>query len=110
MSRYEDGDGGIMDTTESLSSMIRELEKRVNEVERVIGALTEISAKMETAVELLVEGGLIDRQHLGRRADHTVESDRKRLSPYGGEELQRMWESMLDEQLETLDEAEMGHA
>lgn len=99
-----------MNTTESLESMIRDLEKRVNEVARVFGALTEMSATMEAAVELLVERGLIDRGQLRRRADHALQSHQERRSPYAGEELQWMWESMLDKQLDSVDEEEMGHA
>ncbi len=87
-----------------------QIEKRLDELEHMCGALMEMFATMETAVQLLIDRGLISPQQLKTRAGSVLQSYGKRLSQKAEEEFLGIWESILDEQLEAYDEADLAHA
>lgn len=93
-----------------LTSMVHDLEKRLGEVERVCGAFTEMSVTMETAVQLLIERGHVSPEELSHRTSAALQTYGKRLGQAPEEALQRLWEAILDEQLESFNEAELVRA
>lgn len=95
---------------ERLRTRIHELEKRLNDLEIIFGGLMQKSENLEAVVELLVDRRLIPRREASDRVNRALEPYRERIGQYAEEELQKFVDSVLDDEMESLDEGEMPHA
>lgn len=84
-----------MESREQLRAKLHELEKRLDNLEVGLGGLMEM---------------LISRGQLSLDFNRPLRSWQERIAQYAEEELDKLRESLLDEELASVDEREMPHA
>ncbi|MFQ5657504.1 MAG: hypothetical protein ACE5G5_08195 [Candidatus Methylomirabilales bacterium] len=87
--------GDMMESREQLRAKLHELEKRLDNLEVGLGGLMEM---------------LISRGQLSLDFNRPLQSWQERIAQYAEEELDKLRESLLDEELASVDEREMPHA
>lgn len=99
-----------MERRQELRVKLHELEKRLDDLEVGFGGLAEISLTLEAVLELLVDRRFIPYRQPSRHFRQALKSYRGRIGQYAEKELQKLVDSILDGEMESLDEGEMPHA
>jgi hypothetical protein len=93
-----------MERRQQLLTRLHKLEKRLDDLEVGFGELVEISLALESVLELLVDRKLIPHRHPSRHFKQALESYQRRIGQYAEEEFQKLLDSLLDNEIESLDE------
>lgn len=91
-----------------LAERLDDLEKRLKALEAAFGGLKQMSLTLEATLEVFAERGLVPRGLINR--DHGARKpQRGRIGQDADEAVQQFVNSLLDELMESLDEAQMPH-
>ncbi len=99
-----------MERRQELTTKLHALEKRLNHLEVGFGELTEISLTLEAVLELFIGRRLLPRRQPSPYLNRALQSYRERIGEYAMSEIQKLLNSLSDEEMESLDEGEMPHA
>jgi thioesterase domain-containing protein len=99
-----------MERRQQLMTRLHKLEKRLDDLEVGFGELVEISLTLEAVLELLVDRRVIPHRQPSRLFRQALESYRGRIGQYTEEQFQQLRDSLLDDEMESLDEGEMPYA
>lgn len=99
-----------MERRQQLLTRLHKLEKRLDDLEVGFRGLAEISLTLEAVIELLVDRKLIPHRQPRRHFKQALESYRERIGQYAEEHFQKLLDSLLDDEMESLDEGEMPYA
>ena len=98
-----------MERRQELRTKLHELEKRLDDLEVGFGELAEISLTLEAVLELLVDRRVIPHRQPSRLFKQALESYRGRIGQYAEEQFQQLRDSLLDDEMESLDEEQIPH-
>ncbi len=97
-----------METRQELAEQLHQLEKRLDTLEAEFRGLKQVSLTLEATLEVFAERGLLSRE-LMDRFKRAMEPQRERIGQYSDAAVHEFVYSLLDEFMESLDEAKMPH-